>query len=253
MSKKGINPLVIGGLGIGAYLLLRSNTQAAATTTATATTPVTVSPVTQTLASLLPGSTTTTQQIPTTYGINNIALGGNNNIVANYAQLLQANPNLGNPNYQMTAAENAQYLANYNDLRQGLQLWIGKKDLRGVQVTSLSQAAQEHWTIYGCAEKRIFLPLEPPDATNYVPPPPAPKSSSSTGSTIVSTALNVATTVLPFILGETAEPDLNDADQEILFTGAAILYDILPLYANADPKLTGLIHNKLDQVLKENV
>lgn len=233
--SKSISPLLLIGGGVAIYLLARPSS------------PSGVSPITQTLASFLPGATTTTSQVPTTYGINN-----GTGVVANYAQLAQANQNLLNPNYQMTPEENAQYLANYTDLQQGLPLWIGKKDLRGVTCTNISQAAQEHWSIYGCAEKRIFLPLQPPSYKPYTPPPPAAKTSGSGGSSVVTDVLKVATTILPFILGETNnEPQLNDADAQVLFTGAAILYDILPLYAANDPQLTGLMKNKLDQLLKQ--
>lgn len=247
MSKQ-ISPLLIIGGAAAAYLLLSNSSSNGATN------PIAAGPAVQSLASLLPGSTTATTTIPTTYGINSGQLGGDGSFytVSNYTQLLAANPNLGNPNYQMTAAENSQYLANYLNLQQGLPTWINQKDLLGQKVNTLAQAAQAHWTEYGCASKMIFLPLQPPSNANFIPPPVPPKkaSSSSTG-TVVTSALKIAATVLPFILGETDEATLSAADQQILFSGAAILYDILPLYANADPQLTGMIKNKLDSLLKQ--
>src|SRR5579862_3270049 len=171
MSKQ-ISPLLIIGGAAAAYLLLNSNTQ-------TAPGGASVNPITNALANLLPGSTTTTQQIPTNYGINSGIRGGNGSyfLVSNYQTLLQANPNLGNPNYIMTALENGQYIANYLDLQQGLPAWIGHKAIDGSTPGNLAQAAQVHWKSYGCAEKRIFLPMQPPSAGQFIPAPAAPKSS----------------------------------------------------------------------------
>ncbi len=64
----------------------------------------------------------------------------------------------------------------------------------------------------------------------FVPAPANPKSSGSSdggGSSWVSTALTVAGTVLA-LLGD--DPQLNDAEIEILVTGSAIVSDILPLF-----------------------
>lgn len=204
--------------------------------------------------------------VPTTYGIN--TAGG----VANYAALAQANPNLLNPNYHMTLPEAQQYLSNYLDLQQGLPGWVNHK-VNGVTTRSLPEAAQLHWTIYGCAEKRIFLPLQPPSIKPYVPPPANPKSS---GSGVFGTLLKAVTIaaggVITVATGGAAAPLvaagesaaltaesaihgtsdlLNDAECQILFQGAAILNDVLPIYGAADPVLVATINNRLNELLTQ--
>lgn len=261
--KKGISPVMLIGAAGAAYLLLKPSAASGG------------GGVAQTLANLLPGSQ---PQVPTNYGINSGVRGNLNGVytVSNYAQLLAANPNLGNPYYKMTEAEISQYLSNYIDLQQGLPSWIGHKQPDGTKPQNISQAAQEHWLNFGCAEKRIFLPLEPPSNIPYVPPPPAPKSSGSgvLGSilkavTIVAGgAITVATggAAAPLVAaGESAAltaesaihgPDttglLNDAEIQLLFQSAAVIYDILPLYANNDPVLTRSIKLRLDELLKHH-
>lgn len=102
------------------------------------------------------GTTTATDvngnNVPTTYGINggrstNSSLGADNfDVATNYVVLLAANPNLGDPNYQLQPQELAQYLANYLDLREA-----------GITMAT----AQNHWTHFGPGQQRIFLPLVP--------------------------------------------------------------------------------------------
>lgn len=182
-------------------------------------------------------------------GINSGVKGGNGSFytVSNYNQLVAANPNLSNPNYQMSAAENAQYLANYQDLQTGLPTWVGQKMLDGQTATSLTMAIQGHWRIYGCAEHRIFVPMQPPSGAAFIPPPANPKSSGG-GSSWVSTALGIATTLVG-ILGEPEQ--LNNADCQMLFTMSAVVKDILPLYDQADPLLTRLIDNRMTTLLNQ--
>lgn len=189
--------------------------------------------------------------ISTTVGINSGVKGGNGSfyLCSNYAALLSANPNLGNPSYILSPAENSQYLANYSDLQTGLPTWVGQKDNRGITVGSLSQAVQEHWSIYGCAEKRIFLPMQPPSTAAFIPPPANPKSSG--GSSTLSTVLGTAVSVLGLLLGEDEGQRLNDKDLELLFTGSKVVFDILPFYVTVDPKNSGLIGDKLTEVLND--
>lgn len=177
-------------------------------------------------------------------GQNSGATAGNGSFytVSNYNQLLAANPNLGNPNYQLTSSELSQYIANYLDLQQGLPTWVGKKDPSGNLMTSLQRAEQVHWQYHGCAEKRIFLPLQPPSTGNYIPPPVNANTSGGGGSWL-SSALGIATTVVG-LLGDSEQ--LNAADAQALFCMGAIIKDILPLYAESDPLLTRAIEVKLN-------
>lgn len=181
-------------------------------------------------------------QSPTTYGVNSGQKGGSGSFytVANYQQLLQANPNLGNPNYQLTQAERNQYIANYSDLQTGIATWPG-----GITPANV----QRHWNVYGVPEQRIFLPLQPPSTAAWIAPPSNPASSG--GSSTFSSILGVATTVLGLILGPSKDEKLNDKDLELLFTGAYVIYEILPLYAESDPALTMAIKDKLTDVLTQ--
>jgi hypothetical protein len=269
MSKKQISPLVIVGGAAALYFLFGNSGSSTPGTTS-------VNPITNALAQLLPGSTTTTQQIPTTYGINSGIRGGDGSYFtcANYAQLLAVNPNLGNPNYVMTDTENGQYLANYLNLQQALPYWVGQKAIDGTHPANILQAAQVHWRNYGCAAKMIFLPLEPPSGANYVPPPSAKKSSGSgilgtilkSVTIVAGAALTVASagTAAPLIAAGTSvaltaesaihgvsDTLLNDSEVQLLFQGAAIIYDILPLYAQNDPLLVAAIKLQLDTLLKQ--
>jgi len=226
--------LLYGGGALAAYFLfLKPGTTTSLTPGTTSTS--------------VPGSTTATGLIGINSGITDST--GSFYTVSNYNQLLAANPNLGNPNYQMTSAELNQYLANYLDLRQGLPTWIGKKSPSGQTISTMQQAEQVHWQYHGCAEKRIFLPLQPTSNGNYVPPPVNTASSgSSGGSSWVSSALGIATTVIG-LLGP--DEQLNDADCQALFTMSAIIKDILPLYAESDPILTRAIETRMNALLTQ--
>lgn len=173
-------------------------------------------------------------------GINSGVLGGNGSFYqcANYAALLAAIPELGNVNHVFTPAEATQYFANYTDLQQGLASWAG-----GLSVHN----AQYHWNKYGCAEKRIFVPLVPPSTAAYIP---APKSTSS-GSSWISTSLQVAGAVAA-ILG-TNNYNLTDGDVQCLITGAAVFNDILPFYQKNQPAKVQSATNRLNSLLTEYV
>lgn len=257
MSGKSISPVLLLGGAAAAYLLTRPATPGG-------------NPVTNLVQSLIPGSTTATQPMPTNVGVNTGQINSVRGVlIANYAQLAQANPNLLNPNYQLTAAEAQQYYNNYPDLQTWFQTAAINKKFKG----SIQAAMQNHWTNYGCAEKRIFIPLQPPSTIPYTPPPPNPKSS---GSGILGSLLKVATVVAGGVVeiatagaatplvaagtgallsaeGQIHGPSdiLNDAEVAVLFQGAAILYDILPFYASGDPNLTSQIKSKLDELLKQ--
>lgn len=216
------NFLLLGGAGVLAFVLLNKSgssllSSAAATTTPTASNPA---------------------------GLVGIFQGQQ---VTNYAQLVAANPNIGNPNYVMTPGENAQYLANYLDLQQGLPSWVGKK-IGGQTIGNLQQAAQAHWQMYGAAERRVFVPLSTEDLTPYRPPVSNPNSSGGSSS-FLSGALSLATTILPMVLGP--DQKLNNADCQLLFTGAYIIKDILPMYATSDRETVNVIDYKLNNLLKQ--
>ena len=225
----------------------------------------TAAPGASILNNLLPTGTPAAGAIPTTYGINGGYSGNYAAVVSNYAQLVAANPNLGNPYYQLTQPEQQQYVANYKDIAQGVPTWPG-----GLSAANI----QKHWTLYGCAQKRIFLPLQPPSAAPYIAPQPNPKSSGGNG--IFKTILEGVTavgagvlevtslgTLTPIVAPATAaalslesqikgvSPVLSDAEIELLLTGAAVMKDILPYYMQVDPAATMAITNKLNSVLSQ--
>lgn len=249
MSKE-ISPLILLGGAAAAYFLFF---KPATTTTAPVTTVSYLPGSTTPIYTTVPATTipTTGAAVPTAYGINSGVKGGNGSfyLCSNYAQLAAANPNLNNPNYTMSAAEASQYLANYSDLQTAIPAWIGHKMINGTTPKNIQQASQCHWNEYGCAEKRIFLPLTPPSTAAYIPPP---ATSASGGGSFLSSALGVVTAVLPYaaaLLGET--PKLNDTDLQLVFTGGAVINDILPLFAANDPILVGDIQTRLTSVLKQ--
>jgi hypothetical protein len=210
--------MLLGGGGVALYLLTNNN--AATTTTPTVTNP-------QGLV-----------------GINSGLPGGNGSYdtVANYSDLLAAVPNLGNPNYQMTPAELNQYLANYLDLRQGLATWSGGLSPHNIQY---------HWTNGGCAQKRIFLPLQPPSMAAFVPPPP---SSGSSWTSWIGPVLQVAGTVVEAVAGvDNPKYDLTAGEIEVLITGAAILKDILPFYEMNQSTRVEMATNRLNSLLSDYV
>lgn len=157
-----------------------------------------------------------------------------------YPAMLAANPNVGNPNYRLTDAEANQYLQNYLDLAQGLQL-------EATNGMTIQDAARRHWTNHGVAEKRTFLPLMPQDKTPFVPPPA--NNNASSGSWITS-ALGIATSVVG-LLGP-GDVTLNQREAEVLINGGAILKNILPLFSEdprevaIDKKLTVLLEKYTD-------
>jgi hypothetical protein len=186
--------------------------------------------------------TTSAGGTPTTYGIGVPGVGPHAETVANYAALVAANPNLANPNYQLTAAEAQQYAANYLDISQGVATWPG----------GLSQAnLQKHWTLFGAPYQRIFIPLVPPSGAPYIPVQQNPNSSGGGGSSWVSSALSIAGTILPAILGN--DPKLNNAEVQMLMTGACIIKDILPMYRQRNGPAVDQIGARLTDLLTQYV
>lgn len=266
MSKSQINPLLIVGGAAAVYLLMNSSSTASAAAAAS-------NPVTAALANLIPGAATTTAA-PAMIGINSGIRGGNGSFFtcSNYQALAAADPNLLNPKYQLNLAQANQYMSNYYDLQQwyALQLQSAANNTFKTIITAM----QYHWTTYGCAEQRIFYPLQPPSTQNFIPAPVVPKSS---GSGVLGTILKVSTIVAGGVItvatggaaaplvaaGEsaaltaesaikgTSDTVLNNQELQILFQGAAVLYEILPLYEKNDPVLVSAIKLQLDTLLKQ--
>ncbi|MGH7954836.1 MAG: hypothetical protein ACREOZ_02625 [Gloeomargaritales cyanobacterium] len=224
MSRK-VNPIVyVAGAGVLAYLFLNKSAVPGSTSAPSL------------LNNLLPSST------PTTYGINaGTLLHNDHDAVQNYAQLTTANPNLLNSNYQMSAGENAQYGANYLDLRQGLASWPG-----GYTPANL----QKHWGLYGVADQRIFLPLVPTSNGSFIVPPANPKTSAGGG--IFGTILKAVTTIGPSLVALAGPEDqLNDTELNLIVTSALIFKKILPFFAIIDKSLVISINNKIDSLLTQ--
>ena len=244
--------LIAGGAAVALYLLSKSNSTPGAPS----------NPVSSALSLLTNAAPAATAQ-PLT-GINSGILGGNGSFytVANYSDLAAADPNLLNPKYQLSPIEAQQYYNNYSDLQEWYSIPYVAAKFGNVQ-----SAMQYHFSTYGCAGKRIFLPLVPPSNANYINPPPQPKSS---GSGILGTLLKIGTGVAGTLLAPVtggaslvaasaavqAENalihginSLNDDELAIAFKGAAIAKSILPYFASANPKAVTIINNRIDDVL----
>jgi len=244
--SSNINPWILVGGAAAIYFLTRP-------ASAPGTVPSTgITSIIPGLNNVIPGSGATSAA---NVGVNSGVKGGNGSFytVANYAALLAANPNLGNPNYQMTDAEAQQYLANYSDLQTGLPTWIGHPDVGGNTVTSLNQAAREHWKYYGCAEKRIYLPLQPPSTAAFIPPPVNNQAKSGGGSSWIGSAISTVGSIALALLGNQSAsvPVLNDGEVNVLVTGAAIVKKILPFYLQVAPDLVHSIENNIDAALSQ--
>lgn len=223
MSSK-VNPLVyVAGAGVLAYVFLNKSASPGTTSTPGI------------LSNLLPSS------VPTTYGINSGVVLGNRDSVQNYAALTAANPNLLNSNYVMTPSENAQYGANYLDLRQGLV---------GAEYGYSPKGLQQHWQQYGVANQRIFLPLVPTSMVPFSAPPSNPNTSSGSG--IFGTILKAVTTIGPSLVALAGpENQLNNEELNLIVTSALIFKKILPFYLNVDKSTVISINNKIDQLLTQ--
>jgi len=164
-----------------------------------------------------------------------------------YPVMIQQDPNLLNPGYQMSQLENDQYYNNYLDLQQ----WWNTS---GVQhaLKTIDAAMQYHWHTYGVSQMRTFLPLVPPSNVPYVPAPANSNSSGSTVSTITNTVLGVAGSIAS-LLGSKPQQKLNDAEIALLMNGSGIAKSILPFFATADHQATVLIGEKIDNVLSDYI
>ena len=220
--------LIYGGIAAAAYFLFIK--------------PSGTSIINPTGAPGVPGTPVNTGNIPTTYGVNGGYTGNYAAVVSNYNTLIQADPNLSNPNYQLSPSEAQQYAANYADISQGVATWPG-----GLSQKNL----QKHWTLYGCAQKRIFLPLVPPSAAPYVATVQNnPKSSGGGGSSWVGPAITTAGMIVVALLG-VDDTKLNNAECQLLFTGSAIMKDILPFYALSNRIAVNEIQGRLDDLLTQ--
>ena len=159
-----------------------------------------------------------------------------------YPAMVAQDPNITNPNYTLTQAQANQYLQNYLELQQWITTVVPKPF-----ATQLA-ALQYHWKTYGVALKYTYLPLIPPKNANWTPPPANANSSGS--SSTFSTILGAATSIIA-LLGD--KQRLNDADLELLFNGCAVAKNIVPLYMKADPRMSVLINQKMDEVLTDYI
>lgn len=231
--------MLYGGVAVAAFLLLnksKNTTPILKTNTGTSITPT--SPVSNTV------TPTGTYSDPNA----NVLISKESGLTnAQYAAMLAQNPNIANPNYRLTDAEATQYLNNYLDLRQELPNWVKSGHIGS---GTLLDAAREHWKEFGAVVKMTFLPMNPPSARAYEPPPPQPATAATKTSgggfwSTIGKGLGVATS----IVGLFGDEKLNDKELEILTTGSAILNDILPMFGN--DKQSVVIKERMDGLLKQ--
>lgn len=226
MSKP--NWLLIGGLGVGGYMLLSGKISTPSVTTAITSTSPTV-----------PGA----PAVPATFNKSYY-------LAYQYPAMLAANPNVGNPNYTLTQAEASQYLANYLDLQQFFQ--NNAPGFNGVPKSDVLASLQYHWKVFGVPEQRTFLPLMPQSNVPYVyPPVPAKPVSSGGFLSVLGDIAKIAAPVVA-ILG-IDDRRLNAQEVEVLVSGSAIIKNILPFYLNSDKQLVTLIDNKVNELLTQYV
>jgi hypothetical protein len=233
MSKGNNTLLYVGGAGLLAWLFLKPKTSALATNS---TTPG---------QTLQPGDpypfviAANHPPVPTSW---------------NYAYYLQyiypamtaANPNVANPNYQLSASELAQYLSNYSDLRGWLNSGIIPHPF-----ANQNAALQSHWTHNGVAESRSFMPFLPTTTAPYTPPPA--NANTSGGGSWITDALKVAGTVVAVIAGTDGSTTvlLNDREAEVLIEGSDIGLEMLKFYYNETNGLALAIEEKNLELLKQ--
>lgn len=244
--------VLYGALAVGAYLLLTGNSSASSSTTALApgATAATTSPLSsllsipQNLISSLstPASTTISSSIPpapATFDINYY-------LTYQYPVMLAQDPSIGNPNYIMGDSGAQQYINNYADLQgANLQSWPGGLTKAGVRdslpqgQTGILDKARLHWTQYGVAQKRSFLPFTPynnsPQVGVPIPPVPVAKSTGGFLGTLASLA-QIAVPIVTAVAGTgdmVQVPLLTAEEVAVLVTGGQIVLDTLPLYFNS--------------------
>lgn len=227
--------LIVGGVGVAAYLLL-SGKSAPGTSI--------VSTLQNVASSVLPGSGTTYPYlIP---GAPGLPAAYNQAYYLTYIRpaMLAANGNINNPGYTLSQTDANNYLANYTDINE----WAHSASVLKESQTggTVLGAAQFHWHNNGVAEQRTFLPLPWNDPTQWVPPPVNNKSSGS-GSTL-STIAEVAGIAAMFV---GPEPVLNDTEINLVITSAAIIKKILPFYLEVEPDLVDSVSFKLDNLIAQ--
>lgn len=138
-------------------------------------------------------------------------------------------PNLLNPNYQLTPTQLQNYYNNYLELRQAMPDWLKENPAYG---GDLNKALQDHWRQYGCSFHWTFYPLTVPDKTVYVPPPSPPDS----GGSWLSSALKIAGSVVALVAGPNTNkdniPPLTMGDMSILQNGSIVAMDIVPMFVD---------------------
>lgn len=244
MKKSDNTMMYVAGAGVLALLVMsKSSAATVATPTSNA---YGVIPVTPPASSAVPTGGATT--IP----LSDICPGlvGNNTMVPvppavyntayfmqyQYPALTAHNPNLLNSNYQLTLGELAQYAANYVAVAQGVKTWTSNGGNYNLNL-------QSHWKQYGVAGHYVFDPFLPTVTAPYVPPAAtSSKTSSSTGSTI----LSVATGLISLLGIGSPIPELTDLDLETVAEGYAVMKDLLPMFYGADSRAADIDQDFID-------
>ncbi len=159
-----------------------------------------------------------------------------------YPALVKANPELLNPNHQLTSTEANDYLNNYLELQQWAPSVIGKQP----NINSMQQAMQYHWTHYGVAQQYSYVPFTPPKNAQWVQAPPNPNSSGSGGG-VLSTLGTVASIAAMFIGVD--DRILSDEEIEILITMAPVTRDVIKFYLNTDKTIVHSIDKRLSELV----
>lgn len=165
--------------------------------------------------------------------------------------MIQANPNVGNPNYVLTQTDASNYMANYVQVAQ----WANNPatlNQPNNPTRSVLVACQIHWHLYGVPQKMTFLPLPWTDPQQWIPAPSNPKGAGGSNTLgWVATLGTIALGVLKILGPNDPEPVLDDEGIQIVVCGAAIAKDLLPMFAHCNPEMVDTINNKINSVIAQ--
>jgi hypothetical protein len=241
--------LLIGGGGLVALYLLSGSS--------TTTVPGTTTPsLTTSLTNLLAPAASINPASPVVSGapISNGIYNKPYYLSYQYPALQQQNPNVLNPSYILTDTDAANYIANYLDLQQALPTWGASAPIGADRLEngSIYDQARRHWTMYGVADQRSFVPFTPKANIPFVPATTTTAAKSSGGG-ILGDVLSVVKVAAPIVAAIAGTPPSNitNSDVDTIAQGSAIVMGIMPLFYNRDPTLSMGIEDTIKNTLTQ--
>lgn len=228
--------LLLGGAGAFYFVTKDSTTNSTTSTTAKA---AAVANPTAIVSSAYPFLVAGAPPLPSTWQGTN-ASSNQYYLSYIYPAMVAYDANMTNANYTLTTNEANQYMSNYLDIYQYVNAPSTVK-----KYGSAVAAAQNHWKVYGVAEKRTFLPLLP---RSNVPFSGGSSSSSSGWLSDIVPVLTDAVEVVASVAGPSIS-GINESGIVLIMESSAITKKMLPFFANVDPNAVALINNNINSVL----